>query len=99
MPSQAEIDLTIDDHFKEEERLVMNYICVVVRLSKLSDALKVITEYEKKPNLSERAKAHLDQFRGTLALMCLDKNEDVQNHFNQAKIHYRKIGCMKGEAI
>lgn len=86
--------------FFNEEMLVLYYVSVGIRLCKLSDCRKAIKEYSKKENLSSRARGHLYQFQGLLALMSSKANlEQIESSFKNAIYHYDKAKCYKGKAI
>ncbi|CAI2380040.1 unnamed protein product [Moneuplotes crassus] len=86
--------------FSHEEMLVMYYVSIGIRLCKLSDCRKAIKEYSKKENLSYKARGHLYQFQGLIALMNskADK-EEVENNFKSAIVQYENAKCLKGIAI
>ena len=55
--------------FQAEESLVVTYVSICIRLSKLADGFKAITEFNKKRQLSLRVQAHLYQFKGVIAML------------------------------
>jgi hypothetical protein len=84
--------------FKDEEMLVLYYISIVIRLCKLSDARKAINEYSKKTFLSKRARAHLSQFKGLLAILSKsNKFPEIRDQFQNAIELYREMGNKQGK--
>ena len=85
---------------REEEYLVLYYISIVIRLCKLSDGLKAISEYKKKAGMSTRAQAHLAKFQGVLCLLS-EKNKytEAYEHFNKAFDLFHHIRSSKGKAL
>lgn len=94
------VSLINSKQFKDEELLVIHYISIVIRLLKLSDALKAINEYNKKEGLSKRAQAHLAKLQGVLTMLSEKKEyKEAKKHFDTAFNLFHKIGSTKGRAI
>jgi hypothetical protein len=86
--------------YQDEELLVIYYISIVIRLLKLSDGLKAINEYKKKPGLSKRAQAHLAKLQGVLTILSEKKEyNEAKKHFDNAYNLFYKINSANGKAI
>lgn len=78
-------DSSLNEGLSVEEELVIYYIVIAIRLSKLSDGRKAIFEYSKKRNLSIAAHAYLNQFKGLIAMLHQKKDlTEVEANFNTA---------------
>ncbi|CAI2386420.1 unnamed protein product [Moneuplotes crassus] len=85
---------------RAEEAMVVYYISICIRLCKLSDARKAITEYLAKPNISALAKAQIYQFQAFLSMMHSKISlKELENSFIKAIEEYKNINCGKGIAI
>ena len=101
--SRLGIDLksnSVDDKFMVEEFLVIYYVSIVIRLSKLSDGHKAITEYNKKKGLSKIALAHIYKILGVLTMLSEEKDYyKAKGYFERSVYYFNKIKARKGYAI
>ena len=101
--SKLRIDLksnNFDSKFKVEEFLVIYYVSIVIRLSKLSDGHKAITEYNKKNGLSKVALAHIYKILGVLTMLSEEKDYyKAQGYFEKSVNYFKIIKPHKGYAI
>lgn len=100
--SRFDIDLVKrnKEQFRVEELLVIYYVSIVIRLSKLSDGKKAINEYNKKKGISKQAEAHIFKILGVLNV--LGESKDYQkalNFFKKAIENFESINAPKGLAI
>jgi hypothetical protein len=91
---------SVSEQFKVEEFLVIYYVSIVIRLSKLQDGMKAINEYNKKKSLSSLACAHISKVLGVLSMLSEDKKyQEAKEHFNKSISHFKKIKSPIGLTI
>ena len=89
-----------DNKFKVEEFLVIYYVSIVIRLSKLSDGHKAITEYNKKKGLSKIALAHIYKILGVLTMLSEEKDfYKAKGYFERSVKYFEQVKPHKGHVI
>ena len=95
-----ELTFKMKKKISPEESMVIHYISVAIRLCKLSDSRKAINEYSIKKNISIKAQAHLQQYRGLLSLIQRNSTQSQTEHFFKEAIKkYEEVQSEKGVAI